>query len=64
VLREETVCNEGEGDTDPQALYHGIHLLRSLPKTGKITYFFLPPSAELEINVDVKYVGEDERTDV
>jgi hypothetical protein len=23
----------------------------------------LKPSAELEINVDVKYVGEDERTD-
>jgi hypothetical protein len=36
---EETVFNEGEGDTDPQALHHWIHLLRSLPKTRKITYF-------------------------
>jgi hypothetical protein len=26
VLSEETVFNEGEGDTDPQALHHGIHL--------------------------------------
>jgi hypothetical protein len=34
--------NEGEGDTDPQALHHGIHLLRSLPRTRKITSFFLP----------------------
>jgi hypothetical protein len=33
---------KGEGDTDPQALHHWIHLLRSLPKTRKITYFFLP----------------------
>jgi hypothetical protein len=24
---------------------------------------YTKPSAELEINVDVKYVGEDERTD-
>ncbi len=40
VLSEETVFNEGEGDTDPQALHHGIHLLRSLPRTRKITYFF------------------------
>jgi hypothetical protein len=30
------------GDTDLQALHHGIHLLRSLPRTRKITYFFLP----------------------
>jgi hypothetical protein len=42
VLSEETVFNEGEGDTDPQALHNGIHLLRSLPRTRKITYFFLP----------------------
>ena len=40
VLSEETVFNEGEGDTDPQALHHGIHLLRSLPRTRKITFFF------------------------
>ena len=40
VLSEETVFNEGEGDTDPRALHHGIHLLRSLPRTRKITYFF------------------------
>ena len=39
VLSEETVFNEGEGDTDPQALHH---LLRSLPRTRKITYFVLP----------------------
>jgi hypothetical protein len=42
VLSEETVFNEGERDTDPQALHHGIHLLRSLPRTRKIKYFFLP----------------------
>ena len=42
VLSDETVFNEGEGDTDPQALHHGIHLLRSLPRTIKITYFCLP----------------------
>ena len=42
VLSEETVFNEGEGDTDPQALHHRIHLLRSLPRTRKITYFCLP----------------------
>jgi hypothetical protein len=41
VLSEEIVFNEGEGDTDPQALHHGIHLLRSLPRTREIT-FFLP----------------------
>ena len=41
-LSEETVFNEGEGGTDPQALHHGIHLLRSLPRTRKITYFCLP----------------------
>jgi hypothetical protein len=28
IESEETVFNEGEGDTDPQALHHGIHLLR------------------------------------
>ena len=28
VQSEETVFNEGEGDTDPQALHHGIHLLK------------------------------------
>ena len=33
VLSEETVFNEGEGDIDPQALHHGIHLIRSLPRT-------------------------------
>jgi hypothetical protein len=33
--------NEGEGDTDPQALHYGIHLLKSLPRTRKITFFFL-----------------------
>ena len=38
VLSEEIVFNEGEGYTDPQAL----HLLRSLPRTRKITYFCLP----------------------
>ena len=38
VLSEETVF--GEGDTDPQALHHGIHLLRSLSRTRKITYCF------------------------
>ena len=42
VLSEATVFNEGEGDTDSQALHHGIHLLRSLPRTRKITYFCLP----------------------
>ena len=42
VLSEETVFYEGEGDTDSQALHHGIHLLRSLPRARKITYFFLP----------------------
>jgi hypothetical protein len=40
VLSEEIVFNEGEGDTDPQALHHGIHLLRSLPRTREITFFF------------------------
>jgi hypothetical protein len=42
VLSEETVFNEGEGYTDPQALHYGIHLLKSLPRTRKIIYFFLP----------------------
>jgi hypothetical protein len=42
VLSEETVFNEGKGDTDPQALHQGIQLLKSLPRTRKITYFFLP----------------------
>jgi hypothetical protein len=33
---EETVFNEGEGDTDPQSLHHGIHLLKSLPRTRRV----------------------------
>jgi hypothetical protein len=42
VLSEETVFNEGKGDTDAQAPHHGIHLLRSFFLTRKITSFCLP----------------------
>ena len=46
VLSEETVFNEGDGDTDPQALHHGIPCLSpSHVYCGRVRviFFVCPP---------------------